>query len=527
MSDRYSNPNAAQVRLAAASAAKTGGQRKHDLRIGKQPGYVDESRSALNRILIQPKTAAEMRSRAGERRARLPRKRAMKSNAAVSFSGIITFGHLAHLRFERLTPDQQDAAFLDLARAVADRHKADLTGLVVHVDEAGLHAHFQMDAYDEDGNALSDQIDRKALREVQDLTAEIMGRHCSGIERGRGKVERLRAGAEPAEVVYKLPAEMRRKLARDIEQAEKARADLEAERGTLAARVEKLKAYGDELTEKGAKQLETAQRRLEAREAAIREASETLERLQNAARDAQRASERAQEAESRERASLARLEPLRAAVEALDAHQRAAEAATAAEIQPEDAAAALEWLTEPLRTISDPTAAHAAFAGRHEAGLLAPRNPADAASFSLDTQQGTKPEGDATLGTVLKVLARRLDVWGLNVFDAGGKIPKQVRTRLQHEKFGEIFQSPDARRRQEILHLATVALRKIDEALTGIAAVIRGSRLAAPKPPPPEARPLLDLPEATRATIIDAMKGRSEQPQPDPPKPRRLDSPPR
>ena len=149
--DANSNPRAAQVRLAPASPAKTAGQRKHDLRIGHQPDYVDSTRSHLNRVVIEPKSAAQMKARATDLRDRKPRRRAMKANAAVSFSGIITFGHLAHLSFERLTAGQQDAAFLDLAQAVARLLKAELTRLVVHVDEAGLHAHFQLDAYDADG----------------------------------------------------------------------------------------------------------------------------------------------------------------------------------------------------------------------------------------------------------------------------------------------------------------------------------------------------------------------------------------
>ena len=68
------NPRAAQTRIKPASAIKTGGQRKHDLRIGRQPDYVDDARTHLNRVLIRPQTGAEMRKRAEERRARQPRK---------------------------------------------------------------------------------------------------------------------------------------------------------------------------------------------------------------------------------------------------------------------------------------------------------------------------------------------------------------------------------------------------------------------------------------------------------------------
>ena len=312
MNDQKSNPNAAQIRLGPASPSKTAGQRKHDLRIGKQPEYVDEKRSPKNRILIEPKTADEMKKRAVERRDRKPRKRAMKSNAAVSFSGIITFGHLAHLRFERLTANQQDAAFLELAQSIADRHGADLTGLVVHVDEAGLHAHFQMDAYDENGDALSDKVKRADLRALQDLTAEVMAKHCPGIERGQGKVERLKAGASPAEVVYKKPAEMRRALAQDLEAAKTQKTDLEAERDKLAARIAKLEAFGDDLTKKGKEQLETAQRRLQTKENEIAAVEQKLAAAQKLSAETQK---RATEAHT------ARLGPLLASIAALDAYE--------------------------------------------------------------------------------------------------------------------------------------------------------------------------------------------------------------
>ena len=326
MNDQKSNPNAAQIRLGPASPSKTAGQRKHDLRIGKQPEYVDKKRSPKNRILIEPKTADEMKKRAVERRNRKPRKRAMKSNAAVSFSGIITFGHLAHLRFERLTANQQDAAFLELAQSIADRHGADLTGLVVHVDEAGLHAHFQMDAYDESGDALSDKVKRADLRALQDLTAEVMAKHCPGIERGQGKVERLKAGASPAEVVYKKPAEMRRALAQDLEAAEKQKTDLEAERDKLAARIAKLEAFGDNLTKKGEEQLETAQRRLQTKENEIAAVEQKLAAAQKLSTEAQKRAVEAQEALEATQSATEALKALQPAAEALRGHYEAMEA---------------------------------------------------------------------------------------------------------------------------------------------------------------------------------------------------------
>ena len=116
-----SNPRAAQVRIEAASASRAGGQRAHDLRLGPQPSYVDADRTHLNRVLIQPWTGVELRRESERRRAQRPTKRAMKSNAGVGVRGIITFGHEAQTLFEQLSPEEQDAAYRELAEAIARR----------------------------------------------------------------------------------------------------------------------------------------------------------------------------------------------------------------------------------------------------------------------------------------------------------------------------------------------------------------------------------------------------------------------
>lgn len=489
--DANSNPRAAQVRLAPASPNKTGGQRKHDLRIGPQPDYVDSTRSKLNRVLIEPKTARQMQLRATDLRDRKPRRRAMKANAAVSFSGIITFGHLAHISFERLTAAQQDAAFLDLAQAVARLLKAELTGLVVHVDEAGLHAHFQTDAYDADGNALSDQIDRATLRAVQDLTAEVMGRHAPGIERGRGKVDRLKAGAAPADVVYKKPAEMRRRLAEDLEQAEKARADLGADLAKLAARVAKLQAFGDELTEKGAKQLETAQRRLEAKEAEFVAAEARLQTLRESA---QEAAKRAAEAERRTEAAEARLGPLRAAVAALDAHEAEERdrQAQLLQLQPADVEQAVQWL------------------------LADPLQIADREASALELDRRLKiTDPDATFFAnqerrdMAKLLLARRDLWPITI-EQGENGPRARLAKIDVAG----FRSPDNPEKSPLPGWQTFAqfaqrmlfqFRLLGVTINFVADQIRAERVTAapPLPVPPAAAPAVSLPEPVKAAIRD------------------------
>ena len=260
--EKGGNPRAAQTRIKGRNASAAGGQRAHDMRMGPQPAYVDQSRSHLNRVLLEPQTGAQLRAISEKRRALRDTARGMKSNASVAIVGIITFGHEAQTIFEELTPDQQDAAYLETAEAIATRLNSPLTGLVVHADESAPHAHFQLPAYDLTGHPISETAKRGVLREIQTLTGEIMGRHAPGIERGNSKASRLQAGASPADVVNRqvnqlhaeLPAEIAAKEAeRDAVQADlekhqrhltKAKTDLEkaiAQTGEESAKVEKIR----------------------------------------------------------------------------------------------------------------------------------------------------------------------------------------------------------------------------------------------------------------------------------------------
>lgn len=268
------NPRAVQVRIATATASRVGAQRAHDLRLGPQPGYVDRDRSHLNRVLIAPETGAGLRAICEDRRAARATRRAMKSNAAVGVSGIVTFGHMAQGTFGALTADQQDLAYRDVIERVAERLGTTLTGLVVHADESAPHAHFQLAAYRRDGMPVSSVAKRAVLRDLQTIAAAVMGNHAPGIERGYSKIGRLQAGASPAEVVHWSVAELHDRLPEEIATL---RARIEGLQGQLAASEEKAatnerraeaarrKAEGDEArAEKALKNAAIYERRLDA-----------------------------------------------------------------------------------------------------------------------------------------------------------------------------------------------------------------------------------------------------------------------
>lgn len=236
------NPKAAQVRIGTRNATAIGGQRAHDLRMGPQPSYVDADRSDLNRVLVEPMTGARLRAICEERRALRDTARAMKSSAAVGVAGIITFGSEAQKLFERLTPDQQDAAYRDTAKAIADRLGSTLTGLVVHADESAPHAHFQLPAFDLTGHPVSETAKRGVLRELQTITFEVMAQHCPGIERGNSKLNRLKAGASPSEVINRSVAQLHTDLPAEIAAKQAELAEVTARLDTNRDRLAKAEA---------------------------------------------------------------------------------------------------------------------------------------------------------------------------------------------------------------------------------------------------------------------------------------------
>lgn len=316
--NRKSNPKAAQVRIQSAKASAYAGQRKHDLRKGAQPSYVDAAKAKDNKTLIEPPTPGELRKINEARRSLRTTYRAMRSDAAVAFVGILTFGTEAQTVFEALEPKKQAEAFEDAAQAVAERLNTTLAGLVIHRDESAVHAHFVLPSYDLDGNPLTGTVKRQTLKDLQDVVAEAFQKHAPAIERGRSVSERLEAGATRAETIHKTVRQLHADLPADLA-AKEAEVEAAAARvEEMRARVEKLEAKA-ELTDKEAKRLETYQARLEARVAEQEAAQAEAERLAALARDeaAQasqaRAEEEAAKAEAERLAGLAREEAAQAA----------------------------------------------------------------------------------------------------------------------------------------------------------------------------------------------------------------------
>jgi hypothetical protein len=165
--ERKANPRAAMVRVEIRDAQGYANQRRHDLRIGAQPAYVNPDPPEPNRVLIQPLTTQELKKLARERRAQRETVRAMKSNAGIAVVGIVGFGIEAQAMFEALDLVTQEKALRAAVARVATDLKTTVTGLVFHLDESARHAHFSLCGYDVTGQPLSTWMGRGVLRELQ------------------------------------------------------------------------------------------------------------------------------------------------------------------------------------------------------------------------------------------------------------------------------------------------------------------------------------------------------------------------
>lgn len=197
------NRMAAMVRIEQKAAGAFEGQRRHDLREGTLPGYVNRNPAEKNSVIIEPPRASALRAINEQRRAtaRPGMRRAMRSDTAPAWVGIIAFGAGAQAAVNDLFIEQQNRAFLDAARAVADRLGTTVEGLVVHRDESAIHAHFTLAAYGHDGRPLSSTVKRSHLHAIQDDVARAFQGYAPQIERGTRLTARIEDGDDYASTV--------------------------------------------------------------------------------------------------------------------------------------------------------------------------------------------------------------------------------------------------------------------------------------------------------------------------------------
>lgn len=343
--DRKANPRAAMVRVEIRDAQGYANQRRHDLRIGAQPDYVNPDPPEPNRVLIQPMTPAELKRLAKERRDQRNMTRAMKGNAGIAVVGIIGFGIEAQKVFEALDAATQEQALRAAVERVAADLKTSVSGLVLHLDESAKHAHFSLCGYDVTGQPLSTWMGRGVLRELQTALHEALQAFMPDLERGRSRKARAEAGAAPHELVHRSVDELHIDLPFEIAEKRQELAELEEKIRTNEARAEKAKAKAaadDERAAKALKNAETydrraseAQAKAEGLEKQVRDLEGRLKRIEAAKEAAEKERDKALEAvrdaERRAAAAEVRLEAVEGevAVAIGGAASLAAEAAAA------------------------------------------------------------------------------------------------------------------------------------------------------------------------------------------------------
>lgn len=275
------NPKAVMARIERRNAGAYEGQRRHDMRQGAQPRYVDQTRGHLNAVLIEPPRPAILREINEGRRSQRETQRKMKADAAAAVIGIITLGSEAQAVFSALTVQQQNDAFNDAAHDIAALLNTTVAGLVVHRDETSPHAHFTLPAYDVDGVPLSKTTTRATLQQIQTITAQAFQRYAPTIERGRTVSERAAAGAEFHDLRHRSVRELHADLPAELEAARQATKAAQDKADEMAARVRKLEEKA-ELSKAELKRLDTYRKRLEDRATAAEASRTEAERIANA-----------------------------------------------------------------------------------------------------------------------------------------------------------------------------------------------------------------------------------------------------
>jgi hypothetical protein len=248
------------------------------------PDYVDQSRTHLNSVIIEPPDPATVRAEIAEHRQQAGQQK-LRADARTTIGGIITFGKEAQPIIEALPREEQDAIFLREARRVAKEADRPLLGLVVHRDESAIHAHFTLRGYKlENGKEVAPRLSRTDLQRIQDAAAQEVA-HL-GIERGVSRAIREARGDDRAKVVHRSVKELHEALPREIEAVQAHKLAIEQEVAALAAK----RANNERLAEKARRDLEDGkgyqaalQKRLAVYEERARKAEERAKALEGEA----------------------------------------------------------------------------------------------------------------------------------------------------------------------------------------------------------------------------------------------------
>lgn len=332
-------------RLEALDGRGLLGQRRHDLRIGKQPAYVDAKRAGENAALFRAEGWGRVEDESEEQdgarihqlmdasRTEIEGRAKRKTSVGKYWRrAIITFSHEAQkaLADEGKLPH---AEALTAFKAFADAHGVKLLTVDFHGDETAPHYHANFEGVNDKGYAL--RLNREELSATQDQIAGHFANY--GLTRGKRKEERKAAGEDPSKWNHRTVRELheqhlsdnnavltfqqeqiasynrelngleqqiaaeQERLAKNKERAEKARQKAETDEAKADKSLKNAETY-ERRARDAAQSLEQLEARKTELEAAIGQGERTLAELEDKLSDIEIAvgrSERALEAQQR------------------------------------------------------------------------------------------------------------------------------------------------------------------------------------------------------------------------------------
>ena len=222
----------------------------HDVRDPAHvPAYVDAARSHLNDVLIEPARPGEVRAEI-ERNRKDAGQQKLRADAQCVTVGLISFSEQAQPIVDKLSREEQNAAFQRAAEAIARHCNRPLLGLVVHRDESATHAHFMLRAYAKDaqGREQSWRFSKSDMSRAQDAGAEAFGH---GIVRGVPKAERIARGDPLHKIVHRSVRELHEALPRELKMVEERLADRKKKLAESERKIELPKPKTVEIVEGG------------------------------------------------------------------------------------------------------------------------------------------------------------------------------------------------------------------------------------------------------------------------------------
>ena len=240
--------------------------RKHDMRLGPQPGYVDGDKSAENTVLSLTTGYDLLKSawsRHVDRDAAAMEARRLEDRKAKAMwrAGIITFSTEAQALLGDKSPElEAKAAFEDFAK----RHAVRLLWAIGHHDESSVHYHAMFENIRADGRCL--RLNATDLSAEQELAAGHFA-HL-GLVRGTKKADRIAAGEPPSKTINRSVKQLHADLPAEIEALEEKLATAQARADKAEAKAQKFEGDAD-----------VAQARLERYQAKIKDLEEKIAKL--------------------------------------------------------------------------------------------------------------------------------------------------------------------------------------------------------------------------------------------------------